>query len=135
MSNVSLAKTLTPKQNLFISEYLANGMNASKAAISAGYSESSAGSIGSENLTKPEIVAEIDKRLERRAKRLGADADYVINTIMSVIEKCNDSDSELYDPQAVLKGAELIGKTLKLFTDKLEIEGDAVKITNVLLNI
>jgi hypothetical protein len=70
-----------------------------------------------------------------RAKRLGADADYVINTIMSVTEKCNDSDSELYDPRAVLKGAELIGKTLKLFTDKLETECDAVKITNILLNI
>jgi hypothetical protein len=92
-------------------------------------------SLATMNLTKPEIVAEIDKRRERRAKRLSADADYVINTIMAVIENSSDPNSELYDPQAVLKGAELIGKTLKLFTDKLEIGGDAVKITNVLLNI
>ncbi len=135
MSNQFLIKTLTPKQNLFISEYLANGMNATKAALSAGYAENSATEQASRLLTIDKVRAEIDKRLERRAKRLSADADYVINTIMSVIAKCNDSASDLYDPQAVLKGAELIGKTLKLFTDKLEIEGDAVKITNVLLNI
>jgi phage terminase small subunit len=109
--------------------------NATQAAIRAGYSEDTAKQIGSENLSKPAIAKEIEKRLERRSKRLDCDADYVLSTIREMIEKSRDSDSELYDPAIVLKGAELIGKTLKLFTDKLEIEGDAVKITNVLLNI
>lgn len=135
MSNLSLSNSsLTVKQQLFVSEYMVDN-NATQAAIRAGYSEDTAKQIGSENLSKPAIAKEIEKRLERRSKRLDCDADYVLSTIREMIEKSRDSDSELYDPAIVLKGAELIGKTLKLFTDKLEIEGDAVKITNVLLNI
>ena len=47
---------LTPKQARFCEEYLVD-LNATQAAIRAGYSVESAGSIGSENLTKPEIRA------------------------------------------------------------------------------
>lgn len=54
--------TLTGKQRVFIDEYLKT-FNATQAAIKAGYSENSARSIGSENLTKPNIKAEIDARL------------------------------------------------------------------------
>lgn len=50
------------KQRLFIEHYL-QCWNATEAARLAGYSERSAGSIGSENLTKPEIEAEIQKRI------------------------------------------------------------------------
>ena len=47
---------LTAKQERFCEEYLID-LNATQAAIRAGYSVESAGSIGSENLTKPEIRA------------------------------------------------------------------------------
>lgn len=53
---------LTDKQRVFVDEYLKT-YNATQAAITAGYSENSARSIGSENLTKPNIKAEIDARL------------------------------------------------------------------------
>ena len=45
---------LTPKQERFVEEYLTD-LNATQAAIRAGYSEESARSIGCENLTKPDI--------------------------------------------------------------------------------
>jgi len=60
---------LTEKQKLFCHYYIEN-WNASESARRAGYSESSAGSIGSENLQKPEIKAyieDIQKDLEKMA--------------------------------------------------------------------
>ncbi len=46
---------MTQKQELFVAEYLNNGFNATQAAKDAGYSATSAYSIGNENLSKPEI--------------------------------------------------------------------------------
>lgn len=60
---------LTEKQKIFCREYIYD-WNATRAAKAAGYSESTAGSIGSENLTKPEIkahIGEIQKDLEKTA--------------------------------------------------------------------
>lgn len=52
---------LTLKQDAFVKQYLLNGGNATQAAIDAGYSEKTAKVIGSENLTKPDIQALIQK--------------------------------------------------------------------------
>lgn len=60
---------LTEKQKIFCREYILD-WNATRAAKAAGYSESTAYSIGSENLTKPEIqsyLTEIQKDLEKIA--------------------------------------------------------------------
>jgi len=54
---------LTDKQQAFINEYLLC-WNATRAAIKAGYSEKTARAIGSENLTKPDIMIEIKRRVE-----------------------------------------------------------------------
>lgn len=54
---------LSNKQQAFVEAYLANGFNATQAALTAGYSEKTARSIGSENLTKPDISAAIQQRL------------------------------------------------------------------------
>lgn len=54
---------LTTKQQAFVEAYLSNGFNATQAALSAGYSEKTARSIGSENLTKPDISEVIQQRI------------------------------------------------------------------------
>jgi phage terminase small subunit len=59
-------RRLTNKQRAFIEHYL-KCWNAAEAARKAGYSERTARFIGSENLTKPNIQAEIDKRLDELA--------------------------------------------------------------------
>lgn len=64
MDEQSPEKKLTPKQRLFVETYTTNGFNATQAAITAGYSETTAYSIGSENLKKPEIAAAIDRFFE-----------------------------------------------------------------------
>jgi phage terminase small subunit len=56
-------KVLTPKEKMFISEYLKD-FNATQAAIAAGYSKKTAFSIGCENLKKPYIQEAIGKEVE-----------------------------------------------------------------------
>lgn len=66
--------TLTPKEERFVGEYLID-LNATQAAIRAGYSAKSARQIGTENLSKPSISAAIAIAQDERAKRTGISAD------------------------------------------------------------
>jgi len=59
---------LTNKQAAFLYEYLTD-FNATQAAIRAGYSERTARSIGQELLTKPDINAEIQRKLAEKAMK------------------------------------------------------------------
>lgn len=68
---------MTAKQKRFIEEYLID-LNATQAAIRAGYSPDSAADIGSENLRKPDIRARIDKAMAERSKRTGINQDRVL---------------------------------------------------------
>lgn len=59
---------MTDKQKKFCEEYVID-FNATQAAIRAGYSEKTAGSIGDENLKKPEIkkyIAELQAESQER---------------------------------------------------------------------
>ena len=67
---------MTKKQKRFIEEYLID-LNATQAAIRAGYSSDTAYSIGNENMKKPEIKACIDKAMAERSRRTGVNADRV----------------------------------------------------------
>lgn len=68
---------MTKKQKRFIEEYLID-LNATQAAIRAGYKPGTAYSIGSENLKKPEIKAGIDKAMAERSKRTGINQDRIL---------------------------------------------------------
>lgn len=74
---------LTKKNEAFCDEYLID-LNATQAAIRAGYSVESAGSIGSELLQKPEIRARIDKAMAERSRRTGINADRVLRELARV---------------------------------------------------
>ena len=67
---------MTEKQKLFCEEYLID-LNATQAALRAGYSEKTAYSIGNENLKKPEIQEYIQKRLKEKEDALIAKQDEV----------------------------------------------------------
>lgn len=73
---------LTNKQNRFVDEYLVD-CNATQAAIRAGYSPSTAGSIGFENLKKPEIRNEIKKRLETQSELRLGEREAIIRALFS----------------------------------------------------
>lgn len=68
---------MTERQKRFVAEYLID-LNATQAAIRAGYSVKTAGSIGDENLKKPEINSAIAKEMAKRSKRTGVNQDRVV---------------------------------------------------------
>lgn len=136
-------KRLTAKQQAFVNEYIVD-LNATQAAIRAGYSEDTAYSIGSENLTKPEIEAAVQSAMDQRSKRTCITADYVLSSVFEVMERAKQATPVLdkqgfpvlvetptgemapayvFDAKSALKGAELLGKHLKLFTDRTEHTG------------
>ena len=133
---------LTDKQQRFVEEYLID-LNATQAAIRAGYSEKTAQQMGAENLSKPVIAEAIQEAKNKRTERTEIDADYVLKTIQETIERCKqaipvmlpdggqamveDADGELhpmvkFDPSNVLKGAELLGKHLGMFVDQKKVD-------------
>lgn len=124
---------LTDKQQRFVAEYLID-LNATQAAIRAGYSEKTAQEQGSRLLSNVMVAAAIQAAKDARSERTQVDADYVLRTIVDTIERCKqaepvrDREGEAtgeykFDASAVLKGAELLGKHLKMFTDKTELTG------------
>lgn len=74
---------MTQKQKRFVDEYLID-LNATQAAIRAGYSTESARSIGSALLKKPEVRARIDKAMAERSKRTGVNQDRIIRELARV---------------------------------------------------
>ncbi|WP_421526760.1 terminase small subunit [Pseudomonas brenneri] len=74
---------LTAKQQAFVLEYLVD-LNASQAAIRAGYSKKTAGQIGDENLKKPQIAQAIREAKNSRNERVQINADYVLNRLVEI---------------------------------------------------
>lgn len=74
---------LTAKQRRFVDEYLVD-LNATQAAIRAGYKRTSAEAQGHENLRKPEIAAEIQKHQAQRALRTGITQDRVLRELARI---------------------------------------------------
>lgn len=138
---------LTAKQKRFCDEYLVD-LNATQAAIRAGYSKKTAYSIGVENLKKPEIKKYIEQRMAEKEKDLIADQDEVLKYLTSVlrgesrsteivIEGIGEGMSEARtikkepSEKDKLKAAELLGKRYGLYTDKVDIDAtEAVTIIN-----
>ena len=77
---------LTAKQQRFCDEYLID-LNATQAAIRAGYSKKTARVIGQENLLKPAIRDYIEKRMAEKEKALIADQDEVMKYLTSVMRR------------------------------------------------
>jgi phage terminase small subunit len=109
---------LNERQKAFVREYLVD-LNASAAARRAGYSPKSAHQSGAENMKKPGIKAEIQAQMYSRAARTRIDGDYVLSAIKRIAELAEDRE----ELPAALKGLELLGKHLKMFTDKIEHSG------------
>lgn len=76
---------LTKKQRLFVDEYLLD-LNATQAAIRAGYSPRRATEIGYQLLQRPEVAQAIQAAMAERSKRTEVEADYVIRRLREIDE-------------------------------------------------
>jgi phage terminase small subunit len=76
-------RKMTAKQKAFVQEYLID-LNATQAAIRAGYSADTAKVIGSENLTKPDIQEALQEAMARREKRTQITQDMVLRELAKI---------------------------------------------------
>lgn len=90
---------MTKKQEKFCEEYMVD-LNATQAAIRAGYSTKSAHSIATENLQKPAVRAHVDAALAEQSKRTGVTADRVVRELARVAF-ANSQDVVNYDDATV----------------------------------
>lgn len=131
---------LTAKQQRFCDEYLID-LNATQAAIRAGYSKKTANRIGTENLSKPVINEYIENRMAEKEAALIANQDEVLKYLTSVlrgqsksteivIEGLGDGSTKARKMEKEpsekdkLKAAELLGKRYGLYTEKVEEKVD-----------
>ena len=128
----SISEKLTQKQQRFVDEYIISG-NATQAAIKAGYSKKTAKQMGTENLAKPNIKAELDRRNAEIKSAKTADMQEVMEYLASVMRgeqtESVATAKGIYDNVPVsakdrIKAAELIGKRHGAWTDKKEISGN-----------
>lgn len=136
---------LTPKQRRFVEEY-AIDLNATQAAIRAGYSVKTARKIGSENLAKPDIKAAIDETLQRMRDDALASAYEVEKYLTSVmrgettaqivvIEGTGEGFSNARhmdkapDEKERLKAAEILAKRHGLTDAKLQLTHQTIPPT------
>lgn len=109
---------LTPKQETFCREYLID-LNGTQAAIRAGYSEKTANEQASRLLADVNIREIIQNSMDARAEVTLITAEDVLKDILET-RKAAAADGKHSDR---LKANELLGKHLKLFTDKVEHSG------------
>jgi len=97
---MATARKLTEKQKKWCKEYLKD-LNATQAAIRAGYSKKSAKQQGTENLAKPSLMAVVNKEIEKRNKQCEIDADYVLKRLVNELEA---DLGDLYNDKGGIKG-------------------------------
>ena len=140
---------LTAKQQRFVDEYLID-LNATQAAIRAGYSKGTAYSIGVENLRKAEIQKRIQERMNAKEASLIATQDEILKYLTSVMRGESMSAVIVVEdglPREMgkhpnekerLQAAELLGKRYGLYVEKVdltkqELSEDAKKAIDKLL--
>lgn len=144
---------LTEKQKLFCNEYLID-LNATQAAIRAGYSERSARQVAQRMLTKDDIQEYMQKIMSDKQSGLIASQDEVLETLTAVMRRQQKEQvvtserhrRSFFDEEGrkvtedtevpvtveidtkisdVNKAAELLGKRYGLFSDKVNVETTA----------
>lgn len=124
---------LTAKQHRFVAEYLVD-LNATQAAIRAGYSPKTAQEQGSRLLSNVMVAAAVEAAQRERAGRTGITQDYVLAKLRENVERAmqaepvRDGKGEptgafQYQGAVANRALELLGKHLGLFRDKVEVSG------------
>ena len=136
-------RNLTTKQQRFVEEYLID-LNATQAAVRAGYSRNCAGQIGDENLKKPQIAAAVAEAKRERSVATKIDSDWVLRQAVELHRRCmqeikparnpktrqqiKDEDGNLlftFNAAAANRALELIGKHVEIgaFKERIEVSG------------
>jgi phage terminase small subunit len=129
---------MNARQKRFVEEYLID-LNATQAAIRAGYSKNRANAIGYDLLTNTDIQSAINSALAERAEKTKITAEYVLGNLKEVVERSlqrapvfaakgqqaqDDEGRDVWEFNAsgANKALELLGRHLGMFKDRVEIE-------------
>lgn len=134
---------LNDKQQAFVTEYLKD-LNASAAYIRAGYKTKASRVCASQLLSNPNIIDAINNAMAERSKRTNITVDSVLQDLAEIKERClqrfpvmeydpatgsmvQAKDEEgrhvwQFEPNPAIKSLELLGKHLKMWTDRVEID-------------
>ena len=145
---------LTNKQKRFVSEYLID-LNATKAAIRAGYSAASARQHACRMLMRDDVKSAVEKGMEKRAARLELTQDEVVEDlrelkdicmarkavkVMTIVKNAREGTAEpvetegmMFEPAAANRSLELLGKHLGMFTEKVDMTSNGQTISSGVL--
>lgn len=124
---------MTPRQERFVQEYLVD-LNATQAAIRAGYAKRGAEVTGHRLLRNPKIQCAIQAAQKRREKRVEITQDFVLQGLLENFHRSMEEMPVLdhqgepigffkYDGRVALRSLELLGKHLGMFREKVEVTG------------
>lgn len=121
---------LNPKQKVFCEEYLID-LNATQAAIRAGYSKKTANVQAAQLLAKLNIQARVEQLKQKRSEKTGVTVDWVVSHLRELVEICMaakpvmikekgeliESGEYKIDSYGANKAMELLGKHLAMFVE------------------
>ena len=133
-------RNLTAKQQRFVDEFMID-LNATQAAVRAGYSRNCAGQIGDENLKKPQIAAAVAEAKRERSEATKIDAEWVLRQAVELYKRVTQEIRPVLNPKtrrqlkteagepiftfnaaAANRSLELIGKHVEIGAWKERIE-------------
>lgn len=138
-----MARTLTPKQAAFVREYQVD-LNATQAAIRAGYAEASAHVTGSQLLRLPKVTTELAKVQSKALERVQAaqseaaavaSAQWIIDKSVALVERCTQAVPVLnskgeptgeytFDSGGANRALDRLAKMHPEFSEKHEVKGE-----------
>ena len=140
---------MNEKQQRFVEEYLLD-LNATQAAIRAGYSENTAYSQGQRLLKNVEVMTALAEARQEVTKEIKIDQQYVLSNLQELAERCMQktpvmerrgnetvqaTDEEgnhiwAFNAAGAAKALELLGKYLGMFTDKHQVDHIHYAVSN-----
>jgi len=130
-----MAAKLTDKQRAFCREYMID-LNATKAAVRAGYSKKGAEVTASKLLRVAKVQSVIEKLRHESEQRTQIKADDILRSIKSIADDASqlvrrdDGTKSMLNPMAALRAYELLGKHLAMWTERREVNAD-VKLSGI----
>jgi phage terminase small subunit len=131
---------MTEKRRRFVDEYLKD-LNATQAAIRAGFSAKTAGAAGARLLKDVRIASEIEQKKQERSDEIRVDQQYVVRNLTEIVERClerapvmvrdgrnwvqkEDEDGNgvwEFDAQGAVKALALLAKHVGGFNDRVDL--------------
>jgi hypothetical protein len=129
---------LTPKQKRFCDEYLANGMNATQAAISAGYSKKGAEVTGSNLLRNTKVASVLRKEQDKTAEKLNITREMILEALWQNHQLALTPEGETgrVDVRASSDALDKLNKMQGNYTEKRDIttNGESINTTPIIIN-